>query len=71
MATRAAMNGGADERSIARITQHRSLRVLRRYIHAGTMFDVQRFLPADDFPCAFEPPALRSNMPFDFQNLNP
>lgn len=37
MATQAAMNG-ADERSIARVTPHKSVRVLRRYIHAGTMF---------------------------------
>ena len=38
MASQAAKNG-ADERSIARTTQHKSLRVLRRYIHAGTMFE--------------------------------
>ncbi|MGA7244381.1 MAG: site-specific integrase, partial [Terracidiphilus sp.] len=38
MASQAARNG-VDERSIARTTQHKSLRVLRRYIHAGTIFE--------------------------------
>ena len=37
MATQAAMNG-ADERSIAAVTQHRSMRVLRRYIRDGNLF---------------------------------
>lgn len=38
MASQAAKNG-AEERSIARTTQHKSIRVLRRYIHAGTLFE--------------------------------
>jgi site-specific recombinase XerD len=37
MATQSAMNG-ADERSIARVTQHKSTRVLRRYIRDGSLF---------------------------------
>ena len=38
MASQAAKNG-VEERSIARTTQHKSIRVLRRYIHAGTIFE--------------------------------
>jgi len=37
MATQSAMNG-ADERSIARVTQYKSMRVLRCYIREGGLF---------------------------------